>query len=453
MNEVVIRIPQKLHEVFRGRADVRGAYGGRGSSKTRSFAKMAAFQGLRFGQAGLVGQIVCGRQFMNSLAESSLEEVKRAIEDEPVLLAYYEVGEKYIKSRDGNISFAFVGLHHNIASIKSKGRILLVWVDEAEPVTKQAWTTLLPTLREEGEDWNAELWVTWNPLRKNAAVESMFRNSKSPLVKMVEMNWRDNPKFPAKLERERQRCLEETPDQYDHIWEGGFAAVVEGAYYAKQLAKAKADGRIGRVAADELLTYRAHCDIGGTGDNADAFVIWVSQWIGREIRVLDYYEAQGQPAATHIAWLRKHGYTENNTTIVLPHDGAKHDSVYAVTYRGAFQRAGYDTLVIPNMGRGAATMRIEAARRVFPSMWFNEPTTEAGREALGFYHERRDEKRGIGLGPDHDWSSHGADGFGLLAVDYELHPPSGVRKSRDAEPAWMKKLRARTGSRGSAMTA
>ena len=57
-----------------------------------------------------------------------------------------------------------------------------------------------------------------------------------------------------------------------------------------------------------------------------------------------------------------------------------------------------------------ATMRIEAARRVFPRCWFNDSTTEAGRDALGYYHERQDEKRSIGLGPEHDWSSHAADG-------------------------------------------
>ena len=134
---------------------------------------------------------------MNSLEDSSLEEVKRAIEDEPFLMDYYEIGEKYIRSKDGRISFTFAGLDRNIASIKSKGRILLCWVDEAEPVTDEAWLTLIPTLREEGEDWNAELWVTWNPKRKSAAVEARFRNSTDPLVKVVECNWRDNPKFPA----------------------------------------------------------------------------------------------------------------------------------------------------------------------------------------------------------------------------------------------------------------
>src|SRR5690242_2151681 len=73
-------------------------------------------------------------------------------------------------------------------------------------------------------------------------------------------------------------------------------------------------------------------------------------------------------------------------------------------------------LLSRNTGAGAAMMRIEAARRVFPRCWFNESTTEAGRDALGYYHERQDEKRSIGLGPEHDWSSHAADAFGYMAI-------------------------------------
>ena len=64
-------------------------------------------------------------------------------------------------------------------------------------------------------------------------------------------------------------------------------------------------------------------------------------------------------------------------------------------------------------------MRIEALRRLGPQLWFNEATTEAGRDALGFYHERRDDVRNVGLGPEHDWSSHAADALGLMAVCYE----------------------------------
>lgn len=412
-----IELPAKLIPVFDGPADVRGAYGGRGSGKTRSFAKMTAVRGYIYGKQGVKGTIVCARQFMNSLEDSSLEEVKRAIEEEPWLLDYYEIGEKYVRSRDGMISYSFCGLDRSIESIKSKGRILLLWVDEAEPVTEAAWTIAIPTLREEGDDWNAELWVTWNPKKKGSSVDKRFRLTDDPLIKVVELNWRDNPKFPAKLERERQRDLTERPDQYDHVWEGDYVSVVEGAYFAKQLTAAKASGRIGFFGEDPLMTKRAYVDIGGTGMRADAFAMWVVQFIGLEIRVLDYYEAVGQEFGEHVHWLRSNGH--GRAHIVLPHDGDHHEKLTRVTYKDAFIAAGFEARTIPNMGKGAATIRIEAVRRVFPNVRFNEQKTADGREALGWYHEKRDQERGIGLGPNHDWSSHCADAFGLMAVDYE----------------------------------
>jgi phage terminase large subunit len=380
---------------------------------------MSAVKGYMYGNMGMSGIILCARQFMNSLEDSSLEEIKRAIEEEPFLSDYYEVGDKYVRSHDGRITFAFTGLDRNIASVKSKGRILLCWVDEAEPVTDEAFTTLIPTLREEGEGWNAELWVTWNPKRKTAAVETRFRNSKDSLVKIVQLNWRDNKRFPAKLERDRQRDLNERPDQYDHIWEGGFFVVAEGAYYAKHLTQARLDKRIGRVAADPLMTIRLFCDIGGTGARADAFTIWAAQFIGKEIRVIDYYEAVGQPLAAHLDWMRSKGYTPERAQIWLPHDGSTQDKVYAVSYESALSQAKYNVTVIPNQGKGAAKARIEAARRLFPSIWFNEESCQGGLDALGWYHERKDETRNIGLGPEHDWASHGADAFGLMCVAYE----------------------------------
>ena len=426
MNTAQVGIPDKLIPVFEGEADVRGAHGGRGSAKTRSFAKMVAVKGYIYGMAGISGILLCGRQFMNSLEDSSLEECKRAIEDEPFLSEYYEVGEKYIKSKDGRISFAFAGLDRSISSIKSKGRILICWVDEAEPVTEYAWSILIPTLREEGEDWNAELWVTWNPARKGSATDKRFRNTNDPRIKVVELNWRDNPKFPAKLERDRLRDFTARPDSYAHIWEGDYVTVIEGAYYAKSINEAKQQNRIGRVAADPLMTIRLFFDIGGTGARADAVSIWAAQFIGREIRVINYYEAVGQPLATHIAWLRGQGYTSDKAQIWLPHDGSTQDKVYDVSYESALRQAGYVVTVVPNQGKGAAKARIEAGRRLFPSIWFNEETTQAGLDALGWYHENKDETRNIGLGPEHDWASHGADAFGLMCVAYEI--PTDKRK-------------------------
>jgi phage terminase large subunit len=65
-------------------------------------------------------------------------------------------------------------------------------------------------------------------------------------------------------------------------------------------------------------------------------------------------------------------------------------------------------------------LRIEAVRRLFPSIWINEATTHGGVDALGAYCAKLDEKRKVDLGPNHNWASHAADAFGLMAIDYEV---------------------------------
>jgi phage terminase large subunit len=251
---------------------------------------------------------------------------------------------------------------------------------------------------------------------------------------VVQANWRDNPWFTPELEQERQDCLRQQPEQYDHIWEGGYVSVVEGAYYAKSLNEARKEKRIGRVSADPLLTIRLFFDIGGTGAKADAVAIWAVQFIGKEIRVLDYYEAVGQPLATHIQWMRERGYIPKKAQVWLPHDGDTNDKVHDVSYASALRAAQYDVTVVPNQGKGAAKARIEAGRRYFASCWFNQDTCQGGLDALGWYHEKKDDARGIGLGPEHDWSSHGADAFGLMAVSVEK-----IRTELNGD--WNKKLK------------
>lgn len=398
----------------------RGAYGGRGSAKTRSFAKMSAVYGLKFAQADEPGVIVCGREFMNSLNESSMAEVKAAIASEPWLAENYDVGERYIRTKDKRIEFAFIGLRHNLDSIKSKSRIRLLWVDEAEPVSELAWMKAIPTVREDG----SEIWVTWNPERKKSATHKRFRESPPAGSKFVDINWRDNPWFPSTLDKTRLDDLEKRPDQYDHVWEGGFVGVMDGAYYAKQMAEAKAQNRISRVSFDPIMRVRVFCDLGGTGAKADAFSMWPAQFIGKEIRTRDYYEAVGQPLATHIHWLHSKGFTPDRTDIYLPHDGSTNDRIIDVSFESAFRAAGYFVVTVPNQGKGAARLRIEAGRRIFPAVWFDADTTEPGRDALGWYHEKKSEdSREVGLGPEHDWSSHGADAFGLMAICYEAPQP------------------------------
>jgi phage terminase large subunit len=162
---------------------------------------------------------------------------------------------------------------------------------------------------------------------------------------------------------------------------------------------------------------RALWDIGGAGAQADAMAIWIVQWVGQTIRVLDYIEGVGQVLAYYVNELRRRKY--HAAVCYLPHDGINANNVTGKRYSDHLAEAGFETVVIPNQGRGAAMMRIEAVRRIMPKCWFNAETTEAGRDALGYSHERRDEIRSLGLGPEHDWSSNSADAFGLMAICYQ----------------------------------
>ncbi len=323
----------------------------------------------------------------------------------------------------------FKGMNDYTAeSVKSLEGFKRSWWEEAQTATQGSIMLLRPTMRAPG----AQMWWSWNARRKKDPVDVMLRGPEKPTgAIVVNANWRDNPWFTAELEQERRDCMRMRPDDYAHVWEGEYISVVEGAYFAKALREAKEQGRIGRVPADPLMTLRAFVDIGGTGARADNFVIWIAQFIGKEIRVLDHYEVQGQDGASHVNWLRGKGYTPERCQIWLPHDGEQGDKVFSASYEGFFRQAGYKVTVIKNQGKGAAKMRIEALRRLFPAIWFNADTTEGGRDALGWYHEKKDDERGIGLGPDHDWSSHSADAFGLMAVAYE------EPKAKGREPAFV----------------
>ncbi|HIF5575258.1 PBSX family phage terminase large subunit [Pasteurella multocida] len=226
--KVQIEIPPKLIPVFSGNYRYRGSYGGRGSAKTRTFAKMTAVIAYKRAMAGDSGVILCGREFMNSLEDSSLEEVKQAIRAESFLNDFFEIGEKYIRTKCGRVSYIFSGLRHNLDSIKSKARILLAWVDEAESVSEMAWSKLIPTVREH----NSEIWLTWNPEKRDSATDKRFRQFPPDSSVIVEMNYTDNPWFPDVLEQERLNDKKRLDDAtYRWIWEGAYLEASEAQIF------------------------------------------------------------------------------------------------------------------------------------------------------------------------------------------------------------------------------
>ncbi|MBR0856762.1 PBSX family phage terminase large subunit [Bradyrhizobium liaoningense] len=406
----ILKIPTaKIFEPLLQPARYKGVYGGRGSGKSHFFGELL----VETCQAERGTLAVCIREAQRTLAQSS----KRLIEGKIASLrlghGFKLFSDKIETPGDGLIIFR--GLQdHTADSIKSLEGFRIAWIDEAQSLSARSLALLRPTIRAR----DSELWASWNPRRKSDAIDDFLRGRQPDGAVVVKANWRDNPWFPEVLAEERLLDQKLYPERYDHIWEGEYARAFEGAYFAALLSEARAQGRIGKVAADPLLPLRAFIDIGGAGAAADAFTIWIVQWVGSEIRVLDYYESVGQVLAFHVNWLRSRGY--DNAMLYLPHDGVAANNITGKRYEDHLREAGFTVEPpVKNQGPGAAMMRIEALRRLGPQLWFNAETTEPGREALGFYHERKDETRNIGLGPEHDWSSHAADALGLMAICYE----------------------------------
>lgn len=406
-NIATIELPPKLVDLFSGEARYRCAYGGRGSGKSRSFAIMAAVRGYIWGNQGRSGQILCAREFMNSLSDSSFEEVSGAISSYDWLAEYYEVGERYIRSRDGNIEFTFAGLRRNLDSIKSKARILLCWVDEAETVSGVAWDKLDPTIREEG----SELWVSWNPESNLSATHQRFRKDPPESSKIVEINWRDNPYFPKVLDLVRRNDFEKRPDNYDHIWEGAFLTHHSGAYFSLEMRDANAQGRITAVPYETRVPVITAWDL-GIGDTT---AIVFCQKVGPETRVIDHYEASGVGLDHYVRVLQQKGYIYDQH--ILPHDVRVRELGSGKSRLETLQSLGLNNIQIApqlNVDDG-----IQAVRSMLATCWFDAEKCSHLIDALRAYHREYDDNNRVWKGrPAHDWSSHSADAFRYLAVGH-----------------------------------
>lgn len=226
-----IEVPPKLQPLFvpdRGAFRYRVMRGGRGSGKSYTAATMAAVWGARDKM-----RILCTREFQNTIKQSFHAELKRAISSSAWLSSQYNVGVDYLKHKTNGTEFIFSGLRHNIAGLKSMAVIDLVIVEEAETVPHESWIDLLPTIRAE----NSEVWIIYNPRRRDSWVAQTFDSGRNPPRSIVvDINHDDNPFFPSVLEEQRRYDREVMdPALYRHIWEGAYyeqsdAQVFSGRY-------------------------------------------------------------------------------------------------------------------------------------------------------------------------------------------------------------------------------
>jgi phage terminase large subunit len=270
-----LKIPTaRVFEPLLQPARYKGVYGGRGSGKSHFFGELL----VETCQAERGTLAVCIREAQRTLAQSSKRLIEGKIASLGLGRGFKLFNDKIETPGDGLIIFR--GMQdHTAESMKSLEGFRIAWIDEAQTLSGRSLALLRPTIRSA----NSEVWASWNPRRKSDAIDDFLRVRKPEGAIVVSANWRDNPWFPSVLEEERQLDLVLYPDRYEHIWEGDYVRAFEGAYFAQLLNEARAQGRIGKVAADPLLPLRAFIDIGGAGASADAFTMWIVQWVGTEV--------------------------------------------------------------------------------------------------------------------------------------------------------------------------
>lgn len=196
-------------------------------------------------------------------------------------------------------------------------------------------------------------------------------------------------------------------NEYEQEFECSFDAAITGAYYAEGIRRLEADGAICAVPYDPMFRVHTAWDLG----IADSMSVWFFQIAGREIRVIDYYEASGYGLDHYAGMLRERGY--NYGQHFGPHDIEVREIGTGKSRREIALGMGLNFDVLANL---PIKDGIDAARMTLPRCVFDIKKTAIGLDALRQYREKVDEKRGISLGPLHDWSSHAADSFRYLAM-------------------------------------
>lgn len=400
MSQIVADFPEKLRPLFSPRR-YKVLHGGRGGAKSWGVARALLILGMSKRL-----RILCTREVQKSMRDS----VHRLLTDQVKALglsSFYSVLDTEIRGQNGSI-FIFSGLAtHTIDSIKSYEGVDIVWVEEAHGVSKKSWDTLIPTIRKDG----SEIWLTLNPEMDTDETYVRFVATSDPDILVIEVNWRDNPWFPAELEKERQRSLLRDKDEYEHIWEGKPRRVAAGAIYRYEIERVYADGRVRDIPYDPLLPVHTIWDLGWN----DAMTIGFAQRSHTDLRVIDYIEDSNRTLDWYVGEIEKRQFRWG--TDYLPHDGRARNFQTGKSTEEALQAMGRTVAVLPQSG---VEEGIRQARLLWPRCYFDRIKTVRLLECLKRYRRQVNEKTDQPTGPLHDEFSHGADMFRYVGQAVDL---------------------------------
>ena len=207
--------------------------------------------------------------------------------------------------------------------------------------------------------------------------------------------------------------------EYNQEYECSFSAALVGAYWGKEMEKAEEVGRITRVPHDPLLDTKVYFDLGVN----DMMTMWFVQNLGgREVRIIDYIEDAGQGLDYYVRIMKEKGYSY--AEVVLPHDGKVKELGTGKTRLEVMRNLMKGVRVRVGRKHNVADS-INAARLLLAKCWFDKQNCAKGINALKNYQRVWDPKNKIFQDrPKHDWASHGADSFRLLAMELDENGPS-----------------------------
>jgi phage terminase large subunit len=391
------QFPSKLDFLFEPHR-YKVAYGGRGSGKSWGFARALLTLG-----ANKPMRILCAREIQKSIKDS----VHTLLNDQIQAMglgAFYEVLEAEIRGINGT-QIRFAGLATNtVESIKSFEGCDVVWVEEAQTVSKRSWDILIPTIRRE----NSEIWVSFNPDIDTDDTYQRFVVNPPENAKVVKINYYDNPWFPKVLEDERIHSKATNPD-YKNIWEGECKAAVDGAIYANEIREAQENGRITTVPYDPMLKVHVVMDLGWN----DAMSIILCQRGVSDVRIIGYIEDDHRTLDSYSAQIKDMGY--NWGQMYLPHDGQTKDFKHGISAEEIMRRHGWDVRIVP---RADIENGIRIARMNFHRVYFDKSVNRL-IECLKNYRRSINGNTQEPGAPLHDEYSHGADAFRYLCVSID----------------------------------
>jgi len=244
-------------------------YGGRGGARSWSVARalllMAAQSKIR---------VLCTREMQSSIKDS----VHQLLRDQIDLMGLegYIVTDREIRHVNGSL-FIFKGLRHNATSIKSLEAVDICWVEEAERITKESWSILIPTIRKKG----SEIWVTFNPDQEHDATYTRFILNSPKDTWKYKAGWQENPWLSDELRDEKDYMYKTDPEGADWVWGGNIrkisaAQILRGKWVVEEFKVPYITDAIGQRVPQWDGPYQGQ-DFGFGVDPAAGVRLWIHE--------------------------------------------------------------------------------------------------------------------------------------------------------------------------------